>query len=85
MALYTVQYFVEKAFEYAGLDWTKYVKFDERYIRPTEVDLLIGDASKAKAKLGWAAKTGVDELVKIMLESDLKKYNVKPRSFAEVN
>ena len=58
------------------MNWKDYVVFDERYLRPTEVDMLIGDASKAKHKLGWEAKTSFDELVKIMVESDLKKYNV---------
>ena len=58
------------------MDWKDYVEFDQRYLRPTEVDLLIGDAKKAKEKLGWIAKTSFDELVKIMVESDLKKYNV---------
>ena len=73
---WSVRDFLDKAFAVANMDWKDYVEFDERYLRPTEVDLLIGDASKAKEKLGWVAKTSFDDLVKIMVESDLKKYNV---------
>ena len=73
---WSVRDFLDKAFAVVSLNWKDYVEFDERYIRPTEVDLLIGDAKKAKEKLGWTAKTSFDELVKIMVESDLKKYNV---------
>ena len=68
--------FLDKAFAVVNMNWKDYVVFDERYLRPTEVDMLIGDSSKAKHKLGWEAKTSFDELVKIMVESDLKKYNV---------
>ncbi len=68
---HTVQEFVEEAFKHVGLNWKKYVKFDERYLRPAEVDLLIGDASKAKKKLGWQPKTTFKELVKIMVDADV--------------
>jgi GDPmannose 4,6-dehydratase len=68
---HTVREFVEEAFKYAGLDWKKYVKFDERYLRPAEVDLLIGDASKAKKQLGWQPKTTFKDLVKIMVDADM--------------
>ena len=67
---YSVGDFVRMAFEHAGLDWEKHVKFDPRYLRPTEVDDLIGDASKAKELLGWQAKTYTPELVKIMVDAD---------------
>ena len=67
----TVKDFAEAAFEHVGLDWEKYVRFDERYLRPTEVDALIGDASKAKDKLGWEAKTHARELATIMVDADL--------------
>lgn len=67
----TVRQFVELAFEYAGLDWEKFVKFDERYLRPTEVDSLIGDASKAKNLLGWEAKTTPKQLAELMVEHDM--------------
>ena len=73
---WSVKDFLDKAFAVVNMDWKDYVVFDERYLRPTEVDMLIGDSSKAKHKLGWEAKTSFDELVKIMVESDLKKYNV---------
>ena len=73
---WSVKEFLDKAFSVVNMDWKDYVEFDERYLRPTEVDLLIGDTTKAKEKLGWVAKTSFDDLVKIMVESDLKKYNV---------
>ncbi len=73
---WSVKDFLDKAFAVVNMDWKDYVEFDERYLRPTEVDLLIGDTTKAKEKLGWVAKTSFDDLVKIMVESDLKKYNV---------
>jgi GDPmannose 4,6-dehydratase len=62
------------AFDHAGLDWEKHVKFDPRYLRPTEVDDLIGDASKAKELLGWQAQTYTPELVKIMVDADREKF-----------
>ena len=70
---YSVGDFVRMAFEHAGLDWEKHVKFDPRYLRPTEVDDLIGDASKAKELLGWQAQTYTPELVKIMVDTDREK------------
>ncbi|MGV1867579.1 MULTISPECIES: GDP-mannose 4,6-dehydratase [unclassified Rhizobium] len=69
---WTVKQFLSRAFGRVGLDWENYVEFDERYLRPSEVDLLIGDASKASEKLGWTPKTSFDELVRIMVDSDLK-------------
>ena len=69
---FTVRDFVITAFEHAGLDWEKHVKFDERYLRPTEVDALIGDASKAKEKLGWVPKVQTDELARIMVDADVE-------------
>ena len=71
---YSVGDFVRMAFEHAGLDWEKHVKFDPRYLRPTEVDDLIGDASKAKDVLGWQAQTFTPELVKIMVDADREKF-----------
>ena len=68
---YTVKEFVEAAFGHVDLDWEKYVKQDERFMRPAEVDLLVGDASKAKTKLGWTPKVALPELVKMMVDSDL--------------
>ena len=68
---YSVRDFVELTFEHAGLDWQKYVRFDDRYLRPSEVDSLIGDASKAQDRLGWKAQTLVPDLVKIMYDAEL--------------
>nr|WP_202888155.1 GDP-mannose 4,6-dehydratase [Kribbella solani] len=68
---YSVRDFVELAFEHVGLDWEKYVDHDQRYERPTEVDSLIGDASKATTELGWKAQVHVPELVRIMVDADL--------------
>lgn len=68
----TVKEFVKFAFDYVDLDWSAYVKFDERYLRPTEVDSLIGDASKAKEKLGWEFKTKPQELAELMVRSDIE-------------
>ena len=70
---YSVGDWVRMAFEHVGLDWEKYVKFDPRYLRPTEVDDLIGDASKAKDLLGWQAATYAPELVKIMVDADRER------------
>lgn len=71
--VHTVKDFVEETFNYLGLDWTKYVGIDERYFRPTEVDLLQGDPGKAKAVLGWEPKVKFEELVRIMVDAELAK------------
>ncbi|GAA0958937.1 GDP-mannose 4,6-dehydratase [Kribbella koreensis] len=68
---YSVRDFVQLAFEHAGMDWNDFVDYDQRYERPTEVDSLIGDASKAQAELGWKAQVHVPELVRIMVDADL--------------
>ncbi len=67
---HSVKEWVEAAFGCAGLDWNKYVKTDQSLLRPAEVDLLIGDASKAKEKLGWEPEVNFEELVKLMVEND---------------
>jgi GDPmannose 4,6-dehydratase len=69
---HTVKEFVEAAFSHADLEYKKYVKIDKRYFRPAEVDLLIGDAAKAKKELGWTPKVTFEELVKIMVDADLQ-------------
>ncbi|MEA5513223.1 GDP-mannose 4,6-dehydratase [Nodularia sp. UHCC 0506] len=69
---YSVRQFLEKAFGYVNLKWEDYVEFDDRYIRPAEVDLLIGDPTKAKQKLGWEPSVTFDELVSLMVEADLQ-------------
>jgi GDPmannose 4,6-dehydratase len=69
---HSIREFLDVAFEHVGLDWKKYVEIDPRYYRPAEVDLLIGDYSKAKKKLGWEPKTKFSELVKLMVDADVK-------------
>lgn len=68
---YSVRDFVEAAFSHAGLDWTEYVKYDERYLRPTEVDSLVGDASKAERVVGWRPTVRTPELARIMVDADI--------------
>jgi GDPmannose 4,6-dehydratase len=70
---HTVRDFVRLAFEHVGLDWQRYVEHDPRYDRPAEVDSLIGDAAKAQEELGWKAQVRTPELVRIMVDADLKK------------
>ncbi|HSJ13820.1 MAG TPA: GDP-mannose 4,6-dehydratase [Longimicrobiales bacterium] len=68
---HTVREFVEKAFAYAGLSWEEYVVIDPRYLRPTEVDHLCGDATRARERLGWRCRVSFDELVRMMVDADL--------------
>jgi GDPmannose 4,6-dehydratase len=68
---HTVREFVEAAFAYADLDWKQFVKHDPRYERPAEVDVLLGDASKAKKILGWEPKVRFHELVRIIVDADM--------------
>ncbi len=69
---YSVKEFVERVFNSLGLNWQDYVEIDPRYFRPTEVEYLWGDPAKAKQKLGWQPKVGIDELVRRMVEYDLE-------------
>jgi GDPmannose 4,6-dehydratase len=69
---HSVQEFCEEAFGYVDLDWRRYVVQDERYMRPAEVDLLVGDASKAGRLLGWEPTVTFRELVRIMVDADLE-------------
>lgn len=69
---HSVREFLELAFSYVNLDWQEYVEFDERYLRPAEVDLLIGDSTKARQKLGWTPSVTFEELVALMVEADLQ-------------
>jgi len=68
----TVKDFVEAAFSHAGLEWEKYVEIDKKYERPTEVEALVGDPTKAKKELGWIAKTHWKELAELMVDADLE-------------
>jgi GDPmannose 4,6-dehydratase len=70
---HTVREFVELAFAHVGLDWKEHVRYDKRYERPAEVDLLIGNPAKAKQKLGWEPKVRFEELVQIMVDADLEE------------
>jgi GDPmannose 4,6-dehydratase len=69
---HSVKEFLEAVFQYLDLDWREYVEIDERYYRPTEVDLLLGDCSKAKKILKWEPKVTFEQLVKMMADSDMK-------------
>ena len=69
---FTVRRFLETAFRHAGLDWEKHVRFDDRYLRPTEVDALVGDATKAADVLGWKATVDTAELARIMVDADIE-------------
>jgi GDPmannose 4,6-dehydratase len=68
---YTVGDFVRLCFDHAGLTWEEHVRFDERYLRPSEVDALIGDASKARDVLGWTPRTYTPELARVMVDAEL--------------
>lgn len=72
---HTVKEFVEIAFQHVGLNWQDFVFHDPEFLRPAEVDLLLGDSSKAKKLLGWEPKISFEQLVKLMVESDLEKYS----------
>jgi GDPmannose 4,6-dehydratase len=69
---HSVKEFLEEAFDYQGLDWKNYVAIDPRYFRPTEVDFLQGDSSKARRKLGWDPKVKFKDLVRMMVDADLQ-------------
>ncbi len=69
---FSVRQFLDLAAEYCDLDWKKFVEVDERYFRPTEVDVLLGDSSRARAQLGWAPEVNFQGLVKMMIEHDLE-------------
>jgi GDPmannose 4,6-dehydratase len=69
---HTPREFCQIAFSHVGLDWEQYVEIDPRYYRPTEVNHLLGDSSKARTKLGWAPKTNFEELVRLMVDADVR-------------
>jgi GDPmannose 4,6-dehydratase len=69
---HSVREFVDEAFSHAGLDWQRYIEIDSAYFRPTEVDYLLGDAQKARTALGWAPRTTFRQLVRMMVDSDLR-------------
>jgi GDPmannose 4,6-dehydratase len=73
----TVRDFAQAAFEHVGLNYKDYVEVDKRYVRPTEVDALVGDPSKAEKILGWKAKTHWKALAKLMVDADIEKIKSK--------
>ena len=73
---HSIREFLTIAFEHVNLNWQDYVVFDERYLRPVEVDLLIGDPTKAKTKLGWEPSISFEELVHLMVEKDLESLGI---------
>jgi len=76
--MHTVREFVASAFALVGLDWERHVEIDPRYFRPTEVDELRGDASKAATVLGWEPRTTFDGLVRLMVDADLRAAGLDP-------
>jgi GDPmannose 4,6-dehydratase len=76
---HSVRDFLNEAFGSLDLDWNKYVEIDPRYYRPTEVDLLLGDATKAKRQLGWQPKVRFTELVRMMVETDFREEKIRNR------
>jgi GDPmannose 4,6-dehydratase len=73
----SVRDFLDEASKVAGIDWQKFVEIDKRYFRPSEVDLLVGDAAKAHRRLGWVPKTSFQELVQLMMTADLEEQGVE--------
>jgi len=69
---HSVREFLDEVFGYLELDWQKYVEIDQRYCRPTEVDLLLGDPAKAKKELGWEPKVMFKDLAKMMTDADME-------------
>ncbi|TAD74172.1 MAG: GDP-mannose 4,6-dehydratase [Oscillatoriales cyanobacterium] len=75
---YTIRQFLDVAFGYVHLSWADYVEFDPRYLRPAEVDLLIGDSTKAQTRLNWKPSVTFEELVKIMVDADMRAIGLTP-------
>jgi GDPmannose 4,6-dehydratase len=79
----SIRDFLTHAFASVDLEWEKYVRFDERYLRPTEVDALVGDASKAASLLGWTPKVLTPELARIMVEADIEALRVEGSNYID--
>jgi GDPmannose 4,6-dehydratase len=77
---HTVRDFLEAVFSHLDMDYEQYVEIDPRYFRPTEVDLLVGDASKARKELGWEPKVTFDELARLMADADLRLAEYEQKS-----
>ena len=80
---YTVRDFLQFSFERVGLDWEKYVRFDERYLRPTEVDSLIGDPTKAQEQLGWTPSVLTPRLAQIMVDADVRALELSGERYVD--
>ena len=76
---HSIKEFLDLAFTYVNLDWQKYVEFDERYLRPAEVELLIGDSTKARQQLNWEPSVTFQELVHLMVDADMKPLDQQGR------
>ncbi|PSB07246.1 GDP-mannose 4,6-dehydratase [filamentous cyanobacterium Phorm 46] len=76
---HSIKEFLDLAFNYVNLDWQKYVEFDERYLRPAEVELLIGDSTKARKQLNWEPSVTFEELVHLMVDADIKALEKQER------
>lgn len=83
-ATYSVRDFLDRAFGHLDLDWNQYVEIDPKYFRPTEVDVLLGDATKAKTRLGWTPRVGFEELVRMMVDADLNAERLKLEGIGSV-
>jgi GDPmannose 4,6-dehydratase len=81
---YTVRDFLQVAFDHVGLDWENHVRFDERYLRPTEVDALIGDASKAARVLDWVPQVRTPELARIMVDADIAAFECEGKHWVDL-
>ena len=77
---HSVREFVELAFDHVGLPWKKYVKVDKSLLRPAEVNRLLGDASKARSLLGWKPRVGFEDLVRLMVDADLKRLRLRAKA-----
>jgi GDPmannose 4,6-dehydratase len=75
---HSVEEFVKASFAYAGLSQKKHVKIDPRYFRPTEVEVLVADPRRARKMLGWKPKVSFDDLVKIMVDADMRAFGLEP-------
>ena len=82
--MHTVRELVETAFSYVGLDYKDYVVIDPEFVRPAEVDLLLGDCSKAKERLGWTIEVSFKELVHMMVDADLERAKVEQLKYVPV-
>ena len=80
---HTVEEFLDKAFSYVNLDYKKYIETSDEYFRPNEVDYLLGDPSKAMKELNWRPKTSFEDLVKMMVDADLKSAKVEKISIEQ--